>query len=98
MSTLKRDDYSGPTGARMVLRHPSTEIAVLEVARGGMLRRGLQVIDADVGVVTNVANDHLGENGIHTLMQLAEAKFTIVRGLASGAPVVVNADDEHCRT
>ena len=95
---LQRDDYSGPTGARMVLRHPSTEIAVLEVARGGMLRRGLQVIDADVGVVTNVANDHLGENGIHTLMQLAEAKFTIVRGLAAGAPVVVNADDEHCRT
>lgn len=95
---LKRDDYSGPTGARMVLRHPNTEIAVLEVARGGMLRRGLQVIDADVGVVTNVANDHLGENGIHTLMQLAEAKFTIVRGLSPGAPVVVNADDEHCRT
>ncbi len=95
---LQRDDYSGPTGARMVLRHANTEIAVLEVARGGMLRRGLQVIDAEVGVVTNVANDHLGENGVHTLMQLAEAKFTITRGLSADAPVVVNADDEHCRS
>jgi cyanophycin synthetase len=95
---LVRDDYSGPTGARLVLRNPNTETAVLEVARGGMLRRGLQVTDADVGVVTNVADDHLGENGIHTLMQLAEAKFTIQRGLRRDAPMVVNADDEHCRT
>lgn len=94
---LQRDDYSGPTGARFVLRHPNTELAVLEVARGGMLRRGLQVTDADVGLVTNVADDHLGENGVHTLDQLAEAKFTIVRGLRSDAPVVVNADDLHCR-
>ncbi len=94
---LQRDDYSGPTGARFVLRHPNTELAILEVARGGMLRRGLQVSDADVGLVTNVADDHLGENGVHTLDQLAEAKFTIVRGLAPDAPVVVNADDLHCR-
>jgi cyanophycin synthetase len=94
---LERDDYSGPTGARFVLRHPNTEIAVLEVARGGMLRRGLQVHDADVGIVTNIADDHLGENGIHTLMQLAEAKFTVTRGLHSLAPIVVNADDAHCR-
>ena len=94
---LARDDYSGPTGARLVLRHPDTEAAVLEVARGGMLRRGLQVQDADVGIVTNVADDHLGENGIHTLAQLAEAKFTILRGLRRDAPVVVNADDVYCR-
>jgi cyanophycin synthetase len=95
---LQRDDYSGPTGARLVLRHANTEAAVLEVARGGMLRRGLQVCNADVGVLTNVANDHLGENGIHTLDQLAEAKFTITRGLRLGAPIVVNADDLHCRS
>lgn len=60
---LQRDDYSGPTGARMVLRHPNTEFAVLEVARGGMLRRGLQVSDADVGLVTNVADDHWAKTG-----------------------------------
>ena len=94
---LARDDYSGPTGARLVLRHPQTQVAVLEVARGGMLRRGLQVTGANVGVVLNIADDHLGENGVHTLAQLAEAKFTIVRALAPRAPVVVNADDAHCR-
>lgn len=94
---LARDDYSGPTGARLVLRHPQTQVAVLEVARGGMLRRGLQISGANVGVVLNIADDHLGENGIHTLSQLAEAKFTITRALAMRAPIVVNADDPHCR-
>jgi cyanophycin synthetase len=95
---LQRDDYSGPTGARMVLRNARTTHAVLEVARGGMLRRGLQVIGANVAVVTNVADDHLGENGIYTLDQLAAAKFTVVRGLSAHAPIVVNADDLHCRS
>lgn len=94
---LARDDYSGPTGARLVLRHPQTQVAVLEVARGGMLRRGLQISGANVGVVLNIADDHLGENGIHTLAQLAEAKFTITKALAMRAPLVVNADDAHCR-
>jgi cyanophycin synthetase len=95
---LQRDDYSGPTGARLVLRHADTTQAVLEVARGGMLRRGLQVTNADVAVITNVADDHLGENGIYTLDQLAAAKFTVVRGLKTQAPIVVNADDLHCRS
>jgi cyanophycin synthetase len=94
---LQRDDYSGPTGARIVLRHPDTEAAVLEIARGGMLRRGIQVSDADVGILTNVAPDHLGENGIFTLNHLADAKLTITRGLAPRAPIVINADDVHCR-
>lgn len=93
---LDRDDYSGPTGARMVLRHPEVTAAVLETARGGMLRRGIQVRDADVGIVTNVAADHLGDGGIHDLAQLAEAKFTLVRGLHAEAPLVVNAEDRHC--
>lgn len=93
---VDRDDYSGPTGARMVLRNARITAAVLETARGGMLRRGIQVRDADVGVVTNVAADHLGDGGIHTLEQLAEAKFTLVRGLHPGAPLVVNAEDRHC--
>jgi UDP-N-acetylmuramyl tripeptide synthase len=91
-----RDDYSGPTGARKVLRHPEVTAAVLETARGGMLRRGLQVSDADVAVLTNVADDHLGDGGIHTLKQLAECKFTITRGLRRAAPVVVNADNRPC--
>jgi UDP-N-acetylmuramyl tripeptide synthase len=93
---LDRDDYSGPTGARMVLRHPEVTAAVLETARGGLLRRGIQVNSADVAVVTNVAADHLGDGGIHTLEQLAEAKFSLVRGLRPDAPLVVNAEDRHC--
>jgi cyanophycin synthetase len=94
---LQRDDYSGPTGARIVLRDTRVDAAVLEVARGGMLRRGLQVSDADVAIVTNVAADHLGENAIHNLAQLAVAKFTVLQGLRADAPLVVNADDPHCR-
>jgi len=93
---VNRDDYSGPTGARLVLRDPEVEAAVLETARGGMLRRGVQVDCADVVVVTNVADDHLGDGGIHNLAQLAECKFTITRGLRRGAPVVVNSEDRHC--
>ncbi|MCB0811487.1 MAG: hypothetical protein KDB96_19590, partial [Flavobacteriales bacterium] len=69
---IDRDDYSGPGGARAVLRHPATTAAVLETARGGLLRRGLQARLADVGIVTNVGEDHLGDLGIHTVEQLAE--------------------------
>lgn len=93
---LERDDYSGPTGARMVLQHPDITAAVLETARGGLLRRGIQVRHADVGIVTNVAADHLGDGGIHTLEQLAEAKFSLTRGLHPQAPLVVNAEDRYC--
>jgi len=94
---LDRDDYSGPGGARAVLRHPATTAAVLETARGGLLRRGLQVRQADVGVVTNIGEDHLGDLGINTIEQLAEVKFLIQHGLGARAPMVVNAEDVHCR-
>ena len=94
---IDRDDYSGPGGARAVLRHPATTAAVLETARGGLLRRGLQARLADVGIGTNVGEDHLGDLGIHTVEQLAEVKFLIRLGLARGAPMVVNAEDVHCR-
>ncbi|HIP76805.1 MAG TPA: Mur ligase, partial [Psychromonas hadalis] len=57
---LDYGDYSGPSGARMLLRHPKTEIAILEVARGGILRRGLPVDCVDSALITNVAEDHLG--------------------------------------
>ena len=61
---LAEGDYSGPSGARLLLRRPEVEAAVLETARGGLLRRGLGVDRAAVAVVTNVADDHLGEFGI----------------------------------
>ena len=87
-------DYSGTGGARMLMRQPDVEMAVLEVARGGLLRRGLGVEHADVAVVTNVAADHLGEYGINSVSELIPAKFIVRRALDKNAPLVLNADDE----
>jgi UDP-N-acetylmuramyl tripeptide synthase len=86
-------DYSGTGGARTLMRHPQTEVAVLETARGGLLRRGLGIERADAALITNVAADHLGEYGIHTVAQLIEAKFIVRRALKSDAPLILNADD-----
>jgi UDP-N-acetylmuramyl pentapeptide synthase len=87
-------DYSGTGGARMLLRQPDVEMAVLEVARGGLLRRGLGVERASVALITNVAADHLGEYGIHSVAELIQAKFIVHRALAAGDRLVLNADDE----
>jgi UDP-N-acetylmuramyl tripeptide synthase len=95
---LDDGDYSGPGGARTLMRHPETEIAVLEVARGGLLRRGLGVERAAAALVTNVAADHLGEYGINTVAELTEAKFIVRRALKGDAPLILNADDERSRT
>jgi UDP-N-acetylmuramyl tripeptide synthase len=75
-------DWSGPAGARAVLRDPAVTAAVLETARGGLLRRGLAVPQADVAVVTNVSADHLGEQGIDTVEDIAFVKLTVARALA----------------
>jgi cyanophycin synthetase len=86
-------DYSGPVGARTVLRHPRVQAAVLETARGGLLRRGLVARDASVALVTNVSADHFGEYGIHTLDDIAAVKLTVAKSLAEDGVLVVNADD-----
>jgi len=86
-------DYSGPAGARRVLRHPQTQAAVLETARGGILRRGLAVSAADVAVVTNVSAEHFGEYGVDDLGALAEVKLSVARALDARGCLVVNADD-----
>ncbi len=90
---IDKGDYSGTGGARTLLRQPDVEMAVLEVARGGLLRRGLGVEHANAAVVTNVAADHLGEYGINTVSELIEAKFIVRRALGSNAPLILNADD-----
>ncbi len=87
-------DYSGPGGARLVLRDRRVEIAILETARGGMLRRGLGVERADVAIITNVAEDHLGEWGIHDLDELVETKFIVEKGARH---LVLNADNAKLR-
>ncbi|MEA2724881.1 MAG: cyanophycin synthetase, partial [Gemmatimonadales bacterium] len=90
---IEEGDFSGPSGARMVLRRPEVEIAVLETARGGLLRRGLQVEQADAAVITNIADDHLGEFGIESLAELAETKLLVAKALGSRGTLVLNADD-----
>jgi UDP-N-acetylmuramyl tripeptide synthase len=91
---IDRGDYSGTGGARMLMRQPDLEMAVLEVARGGLLRRGLGVERADAAVVTNVAADHLGEYGINSVEDLIPVKFMVRRALGKNAPLILNADDE----
>ena len=90
---LDRGDYSGPGGARTLLRHPQSEAVVLEVARGGLLRRGIGVEHADGALITNIAADHLGDYGINTVAEMAEAKFIVRRALSADAPLILNADD-----
>jgi cyanophycin synthetase len=86
-------DWAGPGGARMVLRDRRVEIAVLETARGGILRRGLAASHAQAAIVTNIAEDHFGEFGIHDLHALAEAKLVVTRALPADGVLVLNADD-----
>lgn len=87
-------DYSGPAGARAVLREPGVQAAILETARGGLLRRGLAVEQAQVAVVTNISDDHFGEYGIHDLAGLAAVKLTVARAIDDTGLLVLNADDE----
>lgn len=84
-------DMTGPVSARMVLADPQIDIAVLETARGGLLRAGMGVNEVDVGAVLNVQPDHLGLKGIDTLEQLAEVKRIVVEVASDCA--VLNADD-----
>ena len=84
-------DMTGPTAARIVLSDPNVEVAVLETARGGLLRAGMATRYVDVGAVLNVRADHLGQKGIDTLEQLAEIKRTVVEIARDTA--VLNADD-----
>jgi UDP-N-acetylmuramyl tripeptide synthase len=87
-------DYSGPAGARAVLRAPGVQAAILETARGGLLRRGLAVEQAQVAVVTNISDDHFGEYGIHDLTGLASVKLTVARAIDDTGLLVLNAEDD----
>ncbi|HEX6966761.1 MAG TPA: cyanophycin synthetase [Gemmatimonadaceae bacterium] len=86
-------DMTGPFAANIILSNPTVDVAVLETARGGILRAGLGFDEADVGVVLNVSADHLGLGGIHTLEQLAEVKSVIPAVVKRTGHAVLNADD-----
>ncbi len=91
-------DYSGPAGARAVLRDKRVTLAVLETARGGIARRGLAVTQANVAVVTNISADHFGEYGIDSVADLAELKLAVAHALTRKVSerglLVLNADDD----
>lgn len=90
-------DYSGPAGARRVMRERRAEAAILETARGGILRRGIAVSQADAAVVTNVSCDHFGEYGIDDLAGLAAVKLAVAGVVKTGGLLVLNADDAELR-
>ena len=91
---LMTGDCTGPASAEFVLKDPTVNFAVLECARGGLLRAGLGFKKCDVGIVTNVAADHLGLKGIHTVEQLARVKGVIPETVLPDGYAILNADDD----
>ena len=91
---LMTGDCTGPASAEFVLRDPTVDFAVLESARGGLLRAGLGFKKCDIGIVTNVAPDHLGLKGIHTIEQLARVKGVIPETVFPNGHAILNADDD----
>ncbi len=91
---LMKGDCTGPASTEFVLKDPTVNFAVLECARGGLLRAGLGFKKCDVGIVTNVASDHLGLKGIHTLDQLSKVKGVIPETVLPSGYAILNADDD----
>ncbi len=90
---LDEGDYSGPGGARMALRDPRADMAILETARGGLMRRGLPIANIDVCLITNISADHLGEYGITNVPALADAKFMLSKAVSPQGRLILNHDD-----
>ena len=91
---MEHGDCSGPASAQIILKDPGVEVAVLECARGGMLRSGLGFDRCDIGIITNVAEDHLGLGDINTLEQLAHVKAIVAESVDEHGTAVLNADDD----
>ena len=93
---MEKGDTTGPLSAEYILRDPTVEFAVLETARGGILRSGLGFSRCDIGIITNIQEDHLGLSDIHTLSDLARVKATVVKSVRKNGWAVLNGDDEYC--
>ena len=93
---LEKGDTTGPISAEYILKDPTVEFAVLETARGGILRSGLGFSRCDIAVITNIQEDHLGLSDIHTLDDLARVKSTVVKSVKKDGWAILNAEDEHC--
>lgn len=91
---MMRGDCTGPISAEFVLKDPTVDFAVLECARGGILRAGLGFHHCDIGIITNIAADHLGLQGIDTLEQLAKVKGVVAESVFPEGYAILNADDD----
>lgn len=92
---IVRGDNTGPVSAQLVLKDPTVQVAVLETARGGIIRSGLGFDHCDIGVVTNIAADHLGMKDVNTLEDLARVKAVVPRSVSRKGYAVLNAEDDH---
>lgn len=93
---LEKGDTTGPISAEYILKDPTVEFAVLETARGGILRAGLGFNRCDIAIITNIREDHLGLNDIDNLDDLARVKSVVVRSVKKDGWAILNAEDEHC--
>jgi cyanophycin synthetase len=91
---MVKGDCTGPVSAEFVLKDPTVDFAVLECARGGILRAGLGFHKCDIGIVTNISADHLGLGGIDTVEQLARVKAVVVQSVVPDGYAILNADDD----
>jgi cyanophycin synthetase len=95
-SMLTKGDTTGPLSAEFILKDPTVEFAVLETARGGILRSGLGFGRCDIAVVTNIQEDHLGLSDINTLKDMANVKAVVVKSVKRDGYAILNADNEYC--
>lgn len=93
---LVKGDTTGPVSTEFILKDPTVEFAVLETARGGILRSGLGFGHCDIGVITNIQEDHLGLADIHTLEDLTRVKSVVIDSVKKNGWGVLNADNEYC--
>jgi cyanophycin synthetase len=95
---ILRADATGPRSAQTVLGDPTVQAAVLETARGGLVRRGLGYDWTDVGVITNITGDHLGQDGLESIEDIAHVKTLVAERVRDGGTLVLNADDPWVRS
>jgi cyanophycin synthetase len=94
---VQHADATGPRSAQAILGDPTVEAAVLETARGGIVREGLGYDWTDVGVITNISADHLGQDGMHAIEDVVEVKALVAERVRDGGSLVLNADDPRVR-
>ncbi|HEU4347366.1 MAG TPA: cyanophycin synthetase [Actinoplanes sp.] len=95
---IREADATGPLSAQMVLGDPAVQAAVLETARGGTVRRGLGYDWSDVGVITNITADHLGQDGLESIEDIAHVKALVAERVRDGGTLILNADDPWVRS